>query len=104
MEDGDVLGDRNLAGRDVKRLEVGVRRAAAVIAQLGARDLELGPQFDDRQHPALERGDAVARRGLNLVDAPEVEGRVVPAVGAREIDQSARRERRFEPVPGLVVE
>ena len=39
----------------VERLEVGVVGAAVGVAQLVARELEVGPHLDQRQHPALQR-------------------------------------------------
>ena len=63
MEHGHVLGHGHLVRGLVERVEVGVHRAAVVVAQLAQRDLEVGPQLDQREHAPLRAGDAVAGRG-----------------------------------------
>ena len=59
MEDGDVLGVGDAAGGLVERVEVDVVGAALEVAQLGARDREVGAQLDQRQHAAAEGADAL---------------------------------------------
>ena len=104
MEDGLVLGDGDLVRGLVERLEVGVVGAAVDVAELGQRELEARPHLDQRQHASLGAGDPVARSRFERVDAPEVRGRVLPAVRAREVDELAGGERRREPLARLVVE
>ena len=104
MEDGLVLGDRNLASGAIEWLEVGVGSTAVVVAQLRARDRELGTDLDEREHPPPERRHTVAGRGSDRLDAAEVGRRVVPPVGPGELDQLARRQRGGEAFARLVVE
>src|SRR6201999_2505242 len=103
VEDGAVLGDRDLVGGKVERLEVDVDRAAIVVAHLRPRDGEVDPHLDQRQDAALQRLDALLA-DLDRVDPPEVRRRVLPALRPDEVDQPACRQRPREAIARLIVE
>ncbi len=104
VEDGGAFGDRDLMRGAIERLEVDVVRAAVGVAQLVARQREVGAQFDQRQDAALQGGHAVGGAGAQRLGPAEIGRRVLPAQRSREVDELARRERRCEPVAGLLVE
>src|ERR1700761_8190317 len=103
VEDGAVLGDRDLVGGEVERLEVDVDRAAIVVAHLRPRDGEVDPHLDQRPEAALQCVDALLA-DLDRVDPPEVRRRVLPTLRPDEVDQPPCRQRPGEPLARLVVE
>ena len=104
VEHGLVLGDGHLVGGLVQRFEVGVLRTAVEVAELGQRELEGRPELDERKHLSPGAGHPIAGSRIERFDAPEVRGRVLPAVRTREVDELAGGERRREPLSRLVVE
>ena len=104
MKDGLVLGHGDLVGGVVERPEVGILGAAVDVAELGQLELEAGPHLNQRQHAPLHAGDPFAGGRFERDGAPEVGGRVLPAVRPREVDELAGRERGREPLARLVVE
>src|SRR6185437_13683146 len=87
-----------------ERTPVAVVGAAVRVAQLTAREREVHPQLDERQHAAAKRRDATDRAAVQAVDTTEVRRRVLPAMRPGEVDEAAGGERRREPVARLLVE
>jgi hypothetical protein len=54
MEDGDVLGDRDLVSGTIERLEVSVIGTSVGIAELRPRQLEVRAQLDEGQNSPLQ--------------------------------------------------
>ena len=96
VEDGDVLGHRDLVGGLVERFQVGVDGAAVGVAKLRARYVEVRSHLDEREHASLEPGHPVTRRRRHRARAAQVGRRVRPAVRSGEVDQLAAGERRGE--------
>ena len=88
VEDDSVLGLGDAVDRAVEIVEVGVDGAPLEVDQLVARHREPRAQLDERQHAALARHDAVARRRRQPADAAEVGGGVVEAERPGEVDEA----------------
>jgi hypothetical protein len=104
VEDGRVLGDDQALGGRVEVVEVDVLRPAIAGGQLGARHREAGAQLGQRQHAAQAALDVVERADVVGADAPEARGRVLPALGALEVDQPARGEAGLQAGARLLVD
>ena len=97
--------DGDLAGGLVERVEVDVVGAAVgVVAARSGRSRTGARSSTSGQDPPLPGGDAVAGRLGELLGAAEVRRRVLPAVGAGEVDQLAGGEGGVEPLARLGVE
>ena len=96
VEDELVLGDGDLVGGLTDGVEVGVLGAAGDGLELGARQLERHAQLDQRLHPTQARLDAGGRRLAQGVGAAGIDGRMLPAQRAREIDETARGQRALQ--------
>jgi len=79
VENRAVLGKGDLARGILRRLPVGITRAALDIVDRLAVELEGNAQFDERLHRALPGDDAVRRRRDVLQVAGADRGSVVPA-------------------------
>jgi len=78
VEDRGVLRHREIVRGAIEVCEVDVLGASVGVGQLRARDREARARLDERQHPALLRGDA-GEGGLDGRNAAEVRRRVLPA-------------------------
>ncbi len=83
FEDGAILGVSDLLRGVLRRLPVGIVRAALDVVDLLAVELERDPEFDQRLDLALPREHALARRGDRLEVAGADRGK---AGAARPLD------------------
>ena len=104
LEDDQVLGHRDPRGGGVERVEVDIGGAAVEVAQLVAGHRERSSQLDELEHAALAGLDALDGLALEVADAAEAGGGMLPAGRAGEVDEPAGREGRQEALAGLLVD
>ena len=104
MKDGGVLGDGDPASRGIEGVQVDIGGTALRVVQLRPADREVSPELDQPEDPPLGRRNVIARRVGDLLDPAQVGRRVIPAMGAGEVDQLAGGEGRREPLARLLIE